>query len=109
MRVRQRRHSLRERAFFCGAKDDDVFQQGGAVQDLKESRAMELRRAFDETFTRPVTQTVVETEAMLAIQVGADPFALRVLELAGLARSGKIVAVPSAMTSLLGIMEYRGG
>src|SRR6185295_15051934 len=57
----------------------------------------------------PPPGAALETQPMLAITVAGDRFALRIHELAGLARTGKIIAVPGPTKGLLGIMGFRGG
>jgi purine-binding chemotaxis protein CheW len=47
-------------------------------------------------------------EDLLAIRVGADPYALRLSEIVGLYVDVKIVPVPSPTTQLLGIVSLRG-
>jgi purine-binding chemotaxis protein CheW len=47
-------------------------------------------------------------EGLLAIRVGADPYALRLSEIVGLHADVKIVPVPSPVAQLLGIVGLRG-
>ncbi len=73
-----------------------------------ESRAAQLRREFDAAFAQKATYATAETEALLAIRIGAEPFALRVPELANIARCGKVVPIPSGSAALMGLAGIKG-
>jgi chemotaxis signal transduction protein len=70
--------------------------------------AGELRAAFDATFARPASAPSEDTVSLLAIRVGGEPAALRVLETAGLMPARRIVPVPARRAELLGISGIRG-
>lgn len=67
-----------------------------------------LRRAFDEAFSAPPRAGRDARVPLLAIRVGGEPMALRVLELAGLVQARRIVPVPSRRPELLGVSGLRG-
>lgn len=70
--------------------------------------AAALRIQFDESFAAAAASRPERLEDLLAIRVGADPYALRLSEIAGLHSDVKIVPVPSPVTQLLGIVGLRG-
>ena len=70
---------------------------------------MELRSAFDRERAAPSSSsTEVQTESLLAIRVSRDAYAIRVSEISGLAKDRKIVAFPSPIPELLGVVGIRG-
>jgi chemotaxis signal transduction protein len=74
-----------------------------------EGKIAEMRRLFDESFALTPAGQVTEPEAMLAITIESEHFALRVREISGLAVSNeKIVPVPSRVPELLGLTGIRG-
>jgi len=70
--------------------------------------AAALRSLFDESFTAAVVSQSELIEDLLAIRVGADPYMLCLSEIAGLYADRRIVAVPSPVAQLLGIVGLRG-
>jgi purine-binding chemotaxis protein CheW len=70
--------------------------------------AAALRRLFDESFAARTESRPERLEGLLAIRVGADPYALRLSEIAGLHVGVKIVPVPTPAAQLLGIVGIRG-
>jgi purine-binding chemotaxis protein CheW len=48
------------------------------------------------------------TEDFLAIRVAGEPFALRLSETARISRAPRVVAVPSASASVIGVAAMRG-
>jgi chemotaxis signal transduction protein len=70
--------------------------------------AAALRKLFDESFAAAAASTTERLENLIAIRVGADPYALRLSEIAGLHAGRKIVSVPSPVAQLLGIVGLRG-
>jgi chemotaxis signal transduction protein len=70
--------------------------------------AASLRRSFDESFALPPTSSSESLEALLAIRIGADPYALRLEQIGGLRAGLHVTPVPSPKDSLLGIMALRG-
>ena len=79
----------------------------GGSDELLGTAAM-LRRRFDDGFASPRIVTGEAQEGLLAIRVGADSYALRLAEIAGLYSELKIVAIPSPVAQLLGIVGLRG-
>jgi purine-binding chemotaxis protein CheW len=74
-----------------------------------EGKIAEMRRLFDESFAVAPPARVAEPEAMLAIGMAGEHFALRVREISGLAVSSeKVVPVPSRVPELLGLTGIRG-
>jgi chemotaxis signal transduction protein len=74
----------------------------------ENNSAAAMRRAFDESFASPPASTQEEFEGLLAIRIGADPYAIRLSEVSGLMADPRIVPVPSPMPQLLGIVGRRG-
>ncbi len=70
--------------------------------------ASALRAEFDGAFAAPAAARAPDEVALLALRVGAEPFAVRVLDVAGLFAARKIVHVPTRRPELLGIMGLRG-
>jgi chemotaxis signal transduction protein len=70
--------------------------------------AAELRRAFDAAFAAPPRDARADAVALLAIRVGSDPYALRLLEARGLLQLRGVVPVPSRRGELLGVTGLRG-
>ena len=72
------------------------------------SKVAEIRSDFDASLL-PSSQVVDQIENLLAIRVAGDPYAIRVMEIAGLANNRKIVPLPSPIPELLGVASMRGG
>ena len=70
--------------------------------------AAALRRSFDDSFAAPATSTNESQESMLAIRIGADPYALLLSEIMGLYSDVRIIAVPSRVPQFKGIVGLRG-
>lgn len=68
----------------------------------------ELQRSFDASFEAPALTREVDHEDMLAIQVHAGSFAVRISELAGVHAVRKIVPLPGAVLGLVGLVGVRG-
>lgn len=74
-----------------------------------EDRARQLRRAFDESFSRPPVEEATEAyERIISLRVGGQPYAAKLSEVAGLLQCGKLVPFPSPLPSLLGLTAVRG-
>jgi chemotaxis signal transduction protein len=71
-------------------------------------RAAELRRAFDRTFVEAHHREAIAEEDFLSVEIGGDPYALRLTDIAGLHNNRKIAAVPSHIAELRGIAGFRG-
>jgi chemotaxis signal transduction protein len=75
---------------------------------VTQSAADELARAFDADFARAPTVRTADSEDLLAIRVGSDPYALVRGELAGLFSDKLVTPLPGAAPGLLGISGFRG-
>ena len=71
-------------------------------------RAAAMRLAFDRTFAAPVRIATAIHHDLLAVRLGADPYALRLAEVGGLFADRKITRVPGSAAALLGIAGFRG-
>ena len=80
----------------------------GGEPASKAGSAETLRRRFDESFAAPPGSNPQSVEDLLAIRIGADPYVLRLSQIAGLSAGLKIAPVPSPIASLLGIVGVRG-
>jgi chemotaxis signal transduction protein len=78
------------------------------VTDRLAKTAEELRREFDAAFAAAPAPARPGAIAFLALRVGTEPFAVRLLDTAGLVPARKLVHVPSAHPALLGITGLRG-
>jgi chemotaxis signal transduction protein len=67
-----------------------------------------LRRSFDEAFARAHRPRVTGLEDLLLVRIEGHPYALRIRELEGLHRAGKVVPLPSSSVELLGLAGIRG-
>jgi chemotaxis signal transduction protein len=73
-----------------------------------EQRVRHLRDSFDEAFASPPAVLAEETEDMLLVRIGGDPYILRSREMSGLATGKKIAPLPSRRLELVGIVGIRG-
>jgi chemotaxis signal transduction protein len=71
-------------------------------------KAFELRRAFDRSFAEAPHRDMTVRHDFLAVRIGADPYAIRLREIAGLFADKKITPVPGRSRTLLGIAGFRG-
>lgn len=69
-----------------------------------------LRTQFDQRFAEPETAATAPGERLLGVRVGraAAPFLLALADVARLAPMPRVVRVPAAATSVLGIATQRG-
>jgi chemotaxis signal transduction protein len=72
------------------------------------SDASALRRSFDEAFARAHRPRATGLEDLLLVRIEGHPYALRIRELEGLHRAGKVVPLPSSCLELLGLAGIRG-
>ena len=79
-----------------------------SVEGNPTGTAASLRRLFDEGFAAPAESRRERAEQLLAIRVGADPYVLRISEVAGLHADLQVVPIPSPAVHLLGIVGLRG-
>jgi chemotaxis signal transduction protein len=70
--------------------------------------AEQLRRAFDEAFTRAPEERASDDEDVLAVRLGNDPYAIRLIDIAGVHLGQKVVPLPSPMSELSGVAALRG-
>jgi purine-binding chemotaxis protein CheW len=68
----------------------------------------ELKSSFDRTFQEPRIERNHELVHLLIVRIGAARFALKVGELAGLARAQVIVPIPASDAGLLGLAGLKG-
>ncbi|HEV3373835.1 MAG TPA: chemotaxis protein CheW [Xanthobacteraceae bacterium] len=71
-------------------------------------RAAELRLAFDRGFAEPVGLGAETREALLAVRIDTQPFAIRFSEISGLFADKKVTPVPGSHAALRGIAGFRG-
>jgi chemotaxis signal transduction protein len=71
-------------------------------------RVTDLREAFDRSFTRAPSTEAAVGQNLLAIRIGADPYALRLVDVSGLFADKKVTWLPSPVSELLGIAGFRG-
>ena len=77
--------------------------------DAREiDRVTELREAFDRSFAQAPSTDSAAVENLLAVKVGADPYVLRMSEVAGLFADKKVTRLPSPVSELSGIAGFRG-
>jgi purine-binding chemotaxis protein CheW len=68
----------------------------------------DLRRSFDLSFQQPLVERAQELVHLLIVRIGSARFALKVADLAGLARAQTVVPIPGADSGLLGIAGLKG-
>jgi chemotaxis signal transduction protein len=78
------------------------------VTDVMSGTAAALRNTFDAGFAAATVSRTEQLEGLLAIRVGSDPYALRISQIAGLHADLRIVAIPSPVAEVLGIVGLRG-
>ena len=71
------------------------------------ARARELRRAFDLTFAAPPAVRA-SAEAVLALGIGGDTYALRLSEIGGVFGDRPVTPLPGRVPAFLGIAAIRG-
>lgn len=69
---------------------------------------LELRAQFDSAFAQAPRVAAAAGPSMLAIRVAGEPYALHLDQIGGLYADRSIVALPSALPSLLGVTGFRG-
>lgn len=75
---------------------------------LSPDRVAKMRDAFDRSFAEARPSEPPPQEDLLAIRIGAEPYALRLSEIAGLFADRKITPLPDSVPALLGIAGFRG-
>ena len=71
-------------------------------------RLDELRDGFDSSFTRPPPPRQEPGDALLRLRVGGAPLAVRLGHLSGLHLMPRLVRLPGAPASVLGLAGLRG-
>jgi chemotaxis signal transduction protein len=66
------------------------------------------RRAFDGVFAAPLSTRRQDLEPFLTLRISSSAYAVRVLEIAGLATARKIVPLANAVPAMLGLTAVRG-
>lgn len=77
-------------------------------ETLINSRAAELRQAFDHSFAVAPPGDPAPSEAFIAIGAGGDSYALHLAEISGLYADKKVTPLPSGSNDLLGLASFRG-
>lgn len=72
------------------------------------SLAATMRQAFDVAFADPHRAAARTTDNFLAVRLGGDPYAIRLLEVGGLFVNRKMTTVPSRIPALSGLTSIRG-
>jgi purine-binding chemotaxis protein CheW len=85
-----------------------VSQAASPSTSAIAGRAAELRRAFDRSFAEPVRADAAPDIELLAIEVGAQAYAVRLSAITGLFADKKITRVPGGAAALLGVAGFRG-
>ena len=67
-----------------------------------------LQREFDETFAAPLPEPGPKRERLLAIRISGDPYAVRVSEVAAVAKPERLVRFPAKQPEFLGVASVRG-
>jgi chemotaxis signal transduction protein len=70
--------------------------------------AAELRAAFDDSFAQPAVARDRDVESILLIRVRGGRFALKAIQIAGLAATGRILPIPSRIPEMIGVAGVRG-
>jgi chemotaxis signal transduction protein len=79
------------------------------AEDLDSAaRLAELRTSFDRTFAEPPAAARAAPLRLLAIQVGSRPLAVRLEQVSGIDKARRLLVLPGAPASLLGLMGMRG-
>lgn len=78
----------------------------GRSQNL--TRAEDMRAAFDRTFAQPPVVSEATLDDLLLIGVAGDPYAVRLLEVAGVFAGRKVRWLPSSVPMFIGLVGLRG-
>ena len=70
--------------------------------------ATRLRQEFDRAFARPPETAAGGVEAVLAVRIRQNPFALRLRDIAGLFADRPVSRLPGPFPDLLGVAGFRG-
>ena len=72
------------------------------------ARTAEIRRAFDDSFASAASAERAEHALLLGVRAGSGRFAIRLEEIAGVHRCGRIAKLPSGPEEILGIASVQG-
>jgi purine-binding chemotaxis protein CheW len=70
--------------------------------------AESLRRSFDRSFSEASSAAGEPSEDFLGIHIGTEAYAVRLAEVVGLHVDRQVVALPSPLPELLGVVGIRG-
>ena len=73
-----------------------------------DGRAAAMRAEFDRGFAEPRRIERLDSDRLLALSVGGDPYALRMEEIASVAVDRRIVPLPGPLAEFAGIAGLRG-
>ena len=73
-----------------------------------DGRAAAMRAEFDLGFAQPRRIERLDSDRLLALSVGGDPYALRMEEIASVAVDRRIVPLPGPVPEFAGIAGLRG-
>ena len=68
----------------------------------------DMRREFDNTFAAPPAGPSEDRESLLTLRVAGEAFAVRTVQVTGVAKRGCIMPIPTRVPGLLGISALRG-
>ena len=77
------------------------------ITNLSQSLA-DLRRQFDSAFAAPPPAPMEGRESLITLQVAGEALAVRTPHITGVAKTRRIMPVPTRVPGLLGIMALRG-
>lgn len=78
------------------------------MSEMTEQHVQALRRAFDESFARPVADQPAALVPVLTLTVAGKPIVLRLDDLRGVHHRRRIVPVRGAFADLLGLSGLNG-
>lgn len=76
-------------------------------RDFMIEPAVELRRAFDQTFAEAPAARAEDVESLVAIRAGGEAYAVRLAEITGLFADRTSVPLPSPLLAFLGVAGLR--
>lgn len=79
-----------------------------SLTPLQGLTAARLRHDFDAAFGEAPPAAVPAGQALLAVSIGGDPYALRVAEITGLVRDRRVAPLPQVSGGFMGLCGQRG-